>query len=112
MVQRGERLRFALEAGEALRILRERLGQHLDRHLAPERGVGGAIDLAHAAGAEGGEDFVGAEAGAGSEGPSLLGRHEALQFLGPVLHDDDLRWRGGLVRAAALLDHQEPLAVG
>ena len=29
----------------------------------------------------------------------------------PVLHDDDARRRGGPV-GAALLDHQEPLAVG
>ena len=62
MVQRGERLRLALEPGEPLGILRERVGQDLDRHVATERRVARAIDLAHAAGAEGGEDFVRAEA--------------------------------------------------
>lgn len=41
-----------------------------------------------------------------------LRRHEALQLLDPVLYDDETRGRGGLVRAAALLDHEEPLAVG
>src|SRR6267142_5285696 len=42
----------------------------------------------------------------------LLRRHEALQFLVEVLHDDELRSRGRLVRAAARLDHQKPLAAG
>ena len=41
-----------------------------------------------------------------------LHRYQAFQLLIPVLHDDDLRWRGGLFRAASLLDHQEPQAVG
>ena len=41
----------------------------------------------------------------------LFRRHEPLQLLDPVLHDDDARRRSGPV-GAALLDHQEPLAVG
>ncbi len=49
VVQRGQQLGFALEAGEPLGIGGERLGQHLDRHLAVERGVHGAPDHAHAA---------------------------------------------------------------
>jgi hypothetical protein len=72
MVQRGEGLRLAFESGEALRILCERLRQHLDRHLAPEGGVSGAIDLAHSTGAEGGEDFVGTEADTGNERNELM----------------------------------------
>ena len=39
----------------------------------------------------------------------LFRRHEALQLLEPVLHDDDLR-RGG--RLFDFLDHQEALAIG
>ncbi len=50
MVQRRERLRFALKPGEAIGVLRERVGQNLQRDLASERRVAGAIDLAHAAG--------------------------------------------------------------
>ena len=42
---------------------------------------------------------------------ALFRRHEPLQLLDPVLHDDDARRRGGPV-GAALFDHQEPLAVG
>ena len=42
--------------------------QHLDRDLASEPRVAGAIHLAHAAGAERGDDLVGAEAGTGGEG--------------------------------------------
>jgi hypothetical protein len=37
-------------------------------------------------------------------------RHEALQLLDPVLHDDDARRRRRTIDAA-LFDHQEPLAV-
>ena len=41
------------------------VGQDLDRDVAVEARVARAVDLAHAAGAEGGEDLVGAEAGSG-----------------------------------------------
>ena len=61
MVELGEELRFALESRQALLVLGERCGQDLDRDLAPELGVGGAIDLAHAALAQLGGDLVGAQ---------------------------------------------------
>ena len=41
------------------------LGQHLDGDAAVEAGVGGFVDLAHAARAEGSVDLVGAGGGAG-----------------------------------------------
>ena len=55
MIQRGERLRFALEARQAVGVGRERLGQDLDRDVAIELRVARAIDLAHAACADSGE---------------------------------------------------------
>ena len=42
---------------------------------------------------------------------SLL-RHQALEFLEPVLDDDDFPASGGFFRLIASLDHQEPLPVG
>jgi len=39
MVQRCQQLRLSLETSESLRILRERVGQELDRDLAVEGGV-------------------------------------------------------------------------
>ena len=49
MVKSGERLRLAAEALEPVRA-RGHLGrQHLERNVAPELGVGGAVHLAHAA---------------------------------------------------------------
>ena len=63
MIQRRERLRFALEPREPLGIGGERLGQDLDRDVATELRVARAIDLAHAAGPEGGEDLVRADTG-------------------------------------------------
>ena len=60
MVQRGEDLRFAAEAHEPIGIRREGVGQNLQRDDAIELGVAGAVDLAHPARANGGDDFVGA----------------------------------------------------
>ena len=73
MIQRGQRLRFALEAREPLGIGDEQLGQDLDRDVAIELRVARAIHLAHAAGAERGEDLVGAEARAEGKGQPLAG---------------------------------------
>ena len=61
MVQRRGRAGFLLEAVEAIDVGRERRGQHLDRDVASEPRIARAIDLAHAARAEGGHDFVRAE---------------------------------------------------
>jgi hypothetical protein len=66
VVERGEQLRLALEAGEPLRVGANRLRQHLDRHLAPQARVARAVDLTHPPGAEGSEDLIGAEAVSGS----------------------------------------------
>ena len=49
MVEGGKRLGFALEPGEPVGVIGKRVGQPLDRHVALERGIAGAIDLAHAA---------------------------------------------------------------
>ena len=64
VVERGDGLRFALEAGAALGVAGGAGGQHLDGDVAAQARVAGAVDLAHPAGADGGEDLVGAEAGA------------------------------------------------
>ncbi len=55
MVQRGEDLRFALQAGQPLTIaaaVAGRPAEDLEGDVPPERGVVGAVDLAHAAAAE------------------------------------------------------------
>jgi hypothetical protein len=68
MIERGQDLRFTFEPSEPIRIEGERRGQDLDGHVAPELGVVRLIDLAHPARSDGGEDFVGAEFCAGSQG--------------------------------------------
>ena len=65
VVQGGENLCLPLKAGEAFWIGGKGVWQDLERHVAVELGVTGLVDLAHAACADGGEDFVGAEGGAG-----------------------------------------------
>ena len=64
MVQRGEDFGFTFKPGKAIRILRERLGQHLERDIPVELGIRGPIDLAHPAFADEGSDVVMAESGA------------------------------------------------
>ena len=58
MVQRGQHLRFAGEARQAVGIGGENVRQDFDGDVAIELGIGGAIDGAHAAFAEFGDDAV------------------------------------------------------
>ena len=73
MIQRGGRARFLIESREATRVAGEGRRQYLDRDVTNEPSVPRPIDFAHAARAEGREDFVGTEAGAGESGTSGWG---------------------------------------
>jgi hypothetical protein len=64
MIQRCNRLCFALEALPHLRIVGPVRRQHFDRHGALEPRIAGAIDLAHSAGANQLDDLEGAESSA------------------------------------------------
>ena len=68
MIQRREDLRLAFEAREAIGVFRERFGKNLERDRASEFEIPGAIDLAHASGAERRDDFVRAETVARGKG--------------------------------------------
>ena len=52
MIQRGQHFRFAAEPGEPIGIGGDGRRQHLDRDLALQIRIGGAVDLAHAASPE------------------------------------------------------------
>jgi hypothetical protein len=67
MIQRRGRAGFLVESREASRVAGEGQWQYLDRDVTNEPRVPRPIDFAHAARAQGREDFVGTEAGAGSE---------------------------------------------
>jgi hypothetical protein len=67
MIQRGERLGFALEAREAIVVSGKGVGEGLDRDLTAKRRVLRAIDLPHAAFANRRGDFVDAETRPGHE---------------------------------------------
>ena len=58
MIERSERLRFALEPCQAVRISAKSIGQDFERDVAIELGIVRTIDLAHAAGTEQGRDRV------------------------------------------------------
>ena len=71
MVQRGRGTRLLVEALKPLGIATDRGRQYLDRHIASKLRVSGAIDFAHPAGPEGGEDLIRAETGADLKGHSV-----------------------------------------
>ena len=63
MVQAGQHLRFPLKPSEPIRVRGEGVGEDLQRDVAAELRVGGAIDLAHAAFADESGDVVMCEPG-------------------------------------------------
>ena len=71
MVQGRERLRLALESGQAIQVRGERIRQHLERNLAAETGIGGAIDRTHPAFADPRGDFIDAKTRAESESQAV-----------------------------------------
>jgi hypothetical protein len=67
VVERGHGPGLLLEAAQAVGVGDTLRGDDLDRHFAAEARVAGAVDLAHASGAEGREHLVGPEPRAGPE---------------------------------------------
>jgi len=67
VIERREHLRFTSEPRQPIRIEREGVRQNLQRDVAIELAVARTIDLAHAACAEGRQNFIGTEARAGNE---------------------------------------------
>jgi hypothetical protein len=59
VVQLGKDFGLTLKPSQAFRVTRDRLGQDLDRDLPLQPGVGGLIDLPHAADAKERRDLVG-----------------------------------------------------
>ena len=68
VVERGEDLRLALEAGQPIGIGGEGLGKQLDRDVAAELRVRRPVDVAHPARADRGGDPVLGESVAGGQG--------------------------------------------
>ncbi len=73
VIQRGRHFLFTFEPGNTVVVLGDRRGQDLERDLAFEAGIAGAEHFAHAAGAEGGHDLVGADPSAGCQRRSVVG---------------------------------------
>jgi hypothetical protein len=73
VVEGGEDLRLALEAGQPIGIGGEGLGKQLEGDVAAELRVRGPVDVAHPARAEGRPDQVGSEAGLGRKRHSSCG---------------------------------------
>ena len=67
VLQRGHGPRLAQEPLARRRVAGQGGGQHLDRHIALETRVARPVDLPHAAGANGADDFVRPEPSAGGD---------------------------------------------
>ena len=65
VLEARDRSGFSRQPLAPLGVLVEVLGQHLDRDLAVESGIAGAVDLAHTPGPEEPHDLVGSEPTAG-----------------------------------------------
>jgi hypothetical protein len=72
MVQRRKHLGFALETRETLRVLRDSGRKNLDRYVAIQLRVPGAVHLSHATRAEGRKDLVGTELRTGRQRQMVL----------------------------------------
>ena len=79
MVQSGCSLRFALEAGQRLRILGHFIGQELEGDEAVQPSVLGLVDDTHAAAAQLLDDAVVGDGLADHQGQILRGRNGASQ---------------------------------
>jgi len=66
--QRGQRLRFRAEPGQVRRVLLEVRMHDLERDLTAQLGIAGAVHLAHPAGAKDGQQFIGTDPRAWSQG--------------------------------------------
>jgi len=61
MIQRRQHARFPLETGQSFRIVDERGGKNLNRHIAPKLRVVRLVHLTHAACANLRDDLIRAE---------------------------------------------------
>src|SRR6516162_4727296 len=68
VIEGGEDVCFATEAGDTLGIAREARGQDLQRDVTSELDIFRAIHLPHAACTEGRDDFIDTEPSAGTKG--------------------------------------------
>ena len=85
VVQRRSRARLFLEALDPLGVRSDRRGQHLEGDVASEPCVTGAIDLAHPAGSESGDDLERSQARARRK------RHESGRILSATEPTSDER---------------------
>ena len=87
VVQRREGLGFTLEAREPICVVRECLGQDLERDVAIQLRVAGPEDVPHAAFADAGDNFVDTETGTGGKGQKvarLYGRNGRAGWIVPA----------------------------
>jgi hypothetical protein len=111
MVQSREGFRFPVEAREPFGIYWEGIQKNLNRHLPTKIGVYRTVDFSHPAGADRGDNFIWADANAGSERHAIIrGCDDSAGLLASnaVVRRDVSRW----VRPAALTAIDNYCSVG
>jgi hypothetical protein len=83
-------LRFAVEALAELRVGGQRAGKGFDRNGAIQPRIERLVNLAHAAGAQLGDDFIGAEAGAGGQRQVVTGNYMCDVQINPLFDGTEL----------------------
>lgn len=89
MIERGQHARLPLEASQSISVVGKRPRQYLDRDIASEPGITGAVHLTHPAHADPFVHEICAEATAGDvhafiDWPQCLRNHRRRQAIDPV----------------------------
>ena len=97
-------MRFALEAGQPIRIEREDVGQHFERDVAIQFRVACAIDVTHPTATERGQNLVVAQVSSDQGGVAIVGRHR-----GPERARGDFPGRRGQKISGLIVGGEQPL---
>jgi hypothetical protein len=93
MIEGGEDLRLSPESSQSVRVRRERIREHLQGIVSLERRVMRSPNLTHAAFANQGGDFIGAEPSPGSDHRRETSGHPREG------HKTELSWETGVIIA-------------
>ena len=98
-----------MEPGQAFRIISEEIREDFEGYIAPELGIMPAVHLTHAAAADQGGDFIGAEARAWAETSYVFSQENVSGDLTALLSRHHRHVRVLIVRRVACPHHEDDL---